>query len=50
MRVNICGAEIDRYAFDEVVEAIAHHAFSNGTPEYVVTPNAQHILTGRIPY
>ncbi len=45
MRVSICGVEIDKYTFDEVVEAIAQHALSNGTPEYVVTPNAQHILT-----
>jgi len=45
MKVNICGVEIDSYTFDEVVEAIAQHALSNGTPEYVVTPNAQHILT-----
>ncbi len=45
MRVSICGVEIDRYTFDEVLEAITHHALSNGKPEYVVTPNAQHILT-----
>ncbi|MBE9125330.1 MULTISPECIES: WecB/TagA/CpsF family glycosyltransferase [unclassified Coleofasciculus] len=45
MKVNICGIDIDGYAFDEVVEAIAHYALSDGTPEYVVTPNAQHILT-----
>jgi N-acetylglucosaminyldiphosphoundecaprenol N-acetyl-beta-D-mannosaminyltransferase len=45
VRVSICGVEIDKYTFDEVVEAIAQHALSNGTPEYVVTPNAQHILT-----
>jgi N-acetylglucosaminyldiphosphoundecaprenol N-acetyl-beta-D-mannosaminyltransferase len=44
MKVNICNVEIDKYSFDEVVEAIAHHALSGGEPEYVVTPNAQHIL------
>ncbi len=45
MRVNICSIEIDTYTFKEVIEAIVHHALSDGTPEYVVTPNAQHILT-----
>ena len=45
MRVNICGVGIDEYTFDEVVEAIAHHAQSGDAPAYVVTPNAQHILT-----
>lgn len=43
-RVNICGVEVDRYSFDEVVEAIAKHAISKRHPEYVVTPNAQHIV------
>lgn len=43
MRVNICGVEIDRYSFDEVVEIVINHALTGGTPEYVVTPNAQHI-------
>lgn len=45
MKVNICGVEIDKYAFDEVVEAITNQAISGSTPEYVVTPNAQHILS-----
>jgi N-acetylglucosaminyldiphosphoundecaprenol N-acetyl-beta-D-mannosaminyltransferase len=44
MRVNIGGVEIDKYDFDEVVEKIVDHASSQGMPEYVVTPNAQHIL------
>ena len=43
-RVNICGIDIDRYSFDEVVEAIADHAAFGNTPQYVVTPNAQHIV------
>lgn len=43
-RINICDIEIDRYSFDRVVEAIAHQAISRGTPKYVVTPNAQHIV------
>ncbi len=45
MRINIVGTEIDTYSFDEVVEIIVNHALSGGKPEYVVTPNAQHILT-----
>jgi N-acetylglucosaminyldiphosphoundecaprenol N-acetyl-beta-D-mannosaminyltransferase len=45
MKVNICGANIDKYSFDDIVEATVHHALSGRTPEYVVTPNAQHILT-----
>ncbi len=42
-KVNICGIDVDRYSFDEVVEAIAHQVISGSTPKYVVTPNAQHI-------
>jgi N-acetylglucosaminyldiphosphoundecaprenol N-acetyl-beta-D-mannosaminyltransferase len=45
MRINIGGVKIDRYSFDEVVERIVAHALSGGAPQYVVTPNAQHILT-----
>ena len=45
MRINICGINIDKYTFDEVVETIIHHALTDKTPQYVVTPNAQHILT-----
>lgn len=45
MRINICGVGIDKYSFDEVVERIVDHALSDRTPEYVVTPNAMHILT-----
>ena len=45
MRINICGVRIDRYSFDEVVKCITEYAISNKEPEYVVTPNAQHILT-----
>ena len=44
-RVNICGVHVDRYSFDEVVELIAHHAIAGSAPQYVVTPNAQHIVT-----
>lgn len=45
MRINIVGTHIDKYSFDEVVEIIVDHAISGSPPEYVVTPNAQHILT-----
>ncbi|MBD2447498.1 WecB/TagA/CpsF family glycosyltransferase [Nostoc sp. FACHB-152] len=44
MRVNICGVEIDKYSFDEVIEQIVKHTVASGKPEYVVTPNAMHIL------
>lgn len=44
MRVNICGVEIDQYSFDEVLERVVQHALSRDQPEYVVTPNAMHIL------
>ncbi|WP_353931686.1 WecB/TagA/CpsF family glycosyltransferase [Okeanomitos corallinicola TIOX110] len=45
MRINICGVEIDKYNFDEVVEKIINHCLAQGKPEYVVTPNAMHILS-----
>lgn len=45
MSINIFGIEIDQYSFNEVVDRIIHHALSNNPPAYVVTPNAQHILT-----
>ncbi|MEH2326180.1 MAG: WecB/TagA/CpsF family glycosyltransferase [Nostoc sp.] len=44
MRINICRVEIDDYNFDEVVDKIVKHILSKGQPEYVVTPNAMHIL------
>jgi len=44
MRVNICGVEIDRYSFEEVVDRIVQHSLARSQPEYVVTPNAMHIL------
>ncbi|MBV6623804.1 MAG: WecB/TagA/CpsF family glycosyltransferase [Rivularia sp. (in: Bacteria)] len=45
MRVNICGVKIDNYSFNEVVERIVDHALTGVAPAYVVTPNAQHVLT-----
>jgi N-acetylglucosaminyldiphosphoundecaprenol N-acetyl-beta-D-mannosaminyltransferase len=44
MRVNIAGVEIDRYSFDEAIDLILKHVLAKGRPEYVVTPNAQHIV------
>jgi len=45
MRINICGVKIDKYSFDEVIQLIIKHALSQSKPEYVVTPNAMHVLT-----
>jgi N-acetylglucosaminyldiphosphoundecaprenol N-acetyl-beta-D-mannosaminyltransferase len=45
MRVNICGIEIDRYNFDQVLDRITNHAIAGRDPEYVVTPNAMHIIS-----
>lgn len=44
MRVNICGVEVDSYSFNEVIEIIIKHILLSPTPEYVVTPNAYHII------
>jgi N-acetylglucosaminyldiphosphoundecaprenol N-acetyl-beta-D-mannosaminyltransferase len=44
MGIDICGIRIDNYSFDKVVELIINHVLSGGTPGYVVTPNAHHIL------
>ena len=43
-RVDIGGVSIDCCSFEQVVEQIIAHAGSSDKPEYVVTPNAQHIL------
>ncbi|AFY59070.1 teichoic acid biosynthesis protein [Rivularia sp. PCC 7116] len=45
MRVNICGVKIDNYSFNEVVKRIVDHTITGVVPAYVVTPNAQHVLT-----
>lgn len=44
MRINIAGVWIDSYSFDQVVDQIINHILTHNLPEYVVTPNAQHIL------
>ena len=43
--VNICGIKIDKYGFNKVVELIINNAIAGTRPKYVVTPNAQHIVT-----
>lgn len=45
MRVNICGVKIDNYSFNDVVERIVDRAVTAVLPSYVVTPNAQHVLS-----
>jgi N-acetylglucosaminyldiphosphoundecaprenol N-acetyl-beta-D-mannosaminyltransferase len=45
MRIKICGIEIDRYSFNEVTDTIVNHCRNKGDPEYVVTPNAMHIVS-----
>jgi N-acetylglucosaminyldiphosphoundecaprenol N-acetyl-beta-D-mannosaminyltransferase len=45
MRVNICGVKIDNYSFNDVIERIIDHALTGVLPSYVVTPNAQHVLS-----
>lgn len=43
-RVNICDVDIDSYSFQQVMDVIIYHASTSTTPEYVVTPNAHHLL------
>lgn len=45
MKVNICGVKIDNYSFNDVVDRIVKHALTGAIPSYVVTPNAQHVLS-----
>lgn len=45
MRVNICNIEVDRCSFREALNLILHQAAVGREPEYVVTPNAHHIVT-----
>jgi N-acetylglucosaminyldiphosphoundecaprenol N-acetyl-beta-D-mannosaminyltransferase len=42
--VTIAGVRIDALTFDDVVQAIVTHAAQGGTPGYVVTPNAHHVV------
>lgn len=44
MRIDICSIKIDPYSFDEVVDLILAHIRAGGKPEYVVTPNAHHVI------
>ncbi len=45
MRINICGVKIDNYSFNDAVERIIDRAVTGVIPSYVVTPNAQHVLS-----
>ena len=45
MKVNICGVKIDNYSFNDTVERIVDRAIEGVLPSYVVTPNAQHVLS-----
>ncbi|MEB3294139.1 MAG: WecB/TagA/CpsF family glycosyltransferase [Synechococcales bacterium] len=43
-RVNICGVGVDSFSFSQVLDHIVDHVVYDKTPEYVVTPNAYHLL------
>lgn len=45
MKISLCGVPIDSYSFDEVLEKIILQAESESNGQYVVTPNAQHLVT-----
>lgn len=45
MKINICGVKIDNYSFNDAIERIVDHAVEGVLPSYVVTPNAQHVLS-----
>ncbi|BBO68073.1 acetyl-mannosamine transferase [Desulfosarcina alkanivorans] len=44
MRIKIADVGIDTCSFEKVVERITEHLLLKKQPEYVVTPNAQHIV------
>jgi N-acetylglucosaminyldiphosphoundecaprenol N-acetyl-beta-D-mannosaminyltransferase len=43
-KINIGNVEIDSYSFSQVVDKIVDHALHAHNAEYVVTPNAHHLL------
>lgn len=43
MHVKIGGVAVDAVTLDGAVRRVVEHAAARGTPEYVVTPNAQHL-------
>lgn len=47
MMVDLCGVGIHKYSFKEVVDTITNELTqpSVSAPKYVVTPNAQHLVT-----
>ena len=44
MKVNLCGVNIDALSFDEVISIVEQKLLSDRKPNYIVTPNAQHIV------
>lgn len=42
--IRIGQARVDRCTLDEAVHRILEHATAGGAPEYVVTPNAHHVV------
>ncbi|NER80220.1 MAG: WecB/TagA/CpsF family glycosyltransferase [Leptolyngbya sp. SIO1D8] len=45
MKVDISGIRVDGYSFDEVIDLTINHVISERSPQYIVTPNAHHIIT-----
>lgn len=43
-RLRICGVPVDDCTMGEAVSLILAHAAQRGTAQYVVTPNAQHVV------
>ncbi len=43
-KINISNVDIDSYSFSQVVDIIIDHALHAHNAEYVVTPNAHHLL------
>jgi N-acetylglucosaminyldiphosphoundecaprenol N-acetyl-beta-D-mannosaminyltransferase len=45
MRANIHGVGVDKFSFEQVIKLITDHLDGKREPEFVVTPNAQHVVT-----
>jgi N-acetylglucosaminyldiphosphoundecaprenol N-acetyl-beta-D-mannosaminyltransferase len=44
MKIKIFGIDIDNYSLSEAVDIIIYHASYVKTPQYIVTPNAHHLV------
>lgn len=44
MKVKIAGIGVDSYSFDDAVQIILKHIAADKEPQYIVTPNAQHVV------